>query len=32
MLDAIPDMRAALATADPSELAEIFEAYDVAIS
>jgi len=29
MLDAIPDMRHALAGADPSELAEIFRAFDV---
>lgn len=29
MLDAIPDMRDALATADETELAEIFDAFDV---
>jgi hypothetical protein len=29
MLDAIPDMRDELARAEPSELAEIFEAFDV---
>ena len=30
MLDAIPDMRDALRTADETELAEIFDAFDVA--
>jgi hypothetical protein len=29
MLDAIPDMRAALARADAEELAEVFHAFDV---
>ncbi len=29
MLDAIPEMRHALATADETELAEIFDAFDV---
>ncbi len=29
MLDAIPDMRDALATTDKTELAEIFDAFDV---
>ena len=29
MLDAVPDMRQALKDADPDELIEIFEAFDV---
>ena len=32
MLDAIPDMRDALATADGHELADIFEAFDVTVT